>query len=167
MTDVQRPVPEERRRPEGRATDAKAVAEVQKPLPVPDQDTRPFWEACREHELRAQRCTSCGRFRWPPQSFCPGCYSWEYEWTLLPGTGRVKSFSVVHHSAVPPFQSELPYVVAVIELDGTGGHVNLMSNVVGCPWEDVAVGMGVQVVFNDLSSEISLPQFRPRDKLPR
>ena len=137
------------------------MSELAKPVPVPDLDTRPFWDACKEHELRAQRCTSCGRFRWPPQGFCPSCYSWEHEWTRLSGLGAVKSFSVVHHSAVPSFRESLPYVVAVIELDGTDDRVNIMSNVVGCPWADVKVGMRVQVVFNDVSAEATLPQFRP------
>lgn len=140
------------------------MSEYAKPMPVPDLDTRPFWDACKEHELRAQRCTGCGRFRWPPQGFCPSCYSWEHEWSRLSGLGTVKSFSVVHHSAVPSFQSELPYVVAVIALDGTDGHVDLMSNIVGCPWEDVKVGMPVEVVFDDVSSEASLPRFRPAKK---
>ena len=136
------------------------MSDLAKPVPVPDFDTRPFWDACKEHELRAQRCTSCGRFRWPPQGFCPSCYSWEHEWTRLSGLGAVKSFSVVHHSAVPSFRESLPYVVAVIELDGTDDRVNIMSNVVGCPWADVKVGMRVEVVFNDVSAEATLPQFR-------
>ncbi len=140
------------------------MAEFPKPAPVADHDTRPFWDACREHEFRAQRCTSCGRFRWPPQGFCPSCYSWEHEWTRLSGLGVVKSFSVVHHSAVPSFKNDLPYVVAVIEMDGTDGHVDITSNVVGIPWEDVKVGMPVEVVFHDMSAEATLPQFRPAAK---
>jgi len=137
------------------------VSELAKPAPVPDHDTQPFWDACKEHELRAQQCTGCGRFRWPPQGFCPGCHSWDYEWRLLAGGGRVVSFSVVHHSAVPSFKEDLPYVVALIALDGTDNRVQLTSNVVGCAWEDVEVGMRVQVVFNDVSPEATLPQFRP------
>ncbi len=141
--------------------------EFAKPTPIPDSDTRPFWDACREHELRAQRCNNCGRFRWPPQSFCPSCYSWEYEWTRLSGLGTVKSFSVVHHSAVRSFKDDLPYVVALIELDGTNDRVNIMSNIVGCPWEDVKVGKRVEVVFNDVSTEATLPQFRSAEEAPR
>ncbi|HZT06179.1 MAG TPA: Zn-ribbon domain-containing OB-fold protein [Chloroflexota bacterium] len=137
------------------------MAQTAKPVPVPDHDTAPFWEACHNHELRAQRCASCGRFRWPPQGFCPACYSWEHDWVRLSGRGTVRSFSVVHHSAVPSFKDELPYVVAVITLDGTDGHVDLVSNVVGCPWEDVKVGMPVEVVFKDVTNEVAIHQFRP------
>jgi uncharacterized OB-fold protein len=132
-----------------------------KPAPIPDLDTRPFWDACREGELRAQRCTGCGRFRWPPQPFCPGCYSWEHTWTPLSGRGTVTSFSVVHHSSAPSFKDDLPYVVALITLDGTDDRVTITSNVVDCPWEDVRVGMPVSVVFRAISAEATLPQFRP------
>ena len=131
-----------------------------KPVPIPDADTRPFWEACRAHELRAQRCSACGRFRWPPQGFCPKCHSWEFEWVHLSGRGTIKSFSVVHHSAIPSFKDHLPYIVAVVELDGTDGRVAITSNVVDYPWEDVKVGMQVEVAFDDRSPESTIPQFR-------
>jgi len=137
------------------------VNEHTKPAPVPDRDTQPFWDACQAHELRAQQCTSCGRFRWPPQPFCPSCYSWEYEWRLLSGLGQVESFTVVQHTAVPSFKNDLPYVVALVALDGTDNRVLLTSNVVGCPWEEVTVGMRVEVAFNEVSPEATLPQFRP------
>jgi uncharacterized OB-fold protein len=137
------------------------MSEVTRPVPFPDLDTEPFWEACQKHELRAQRCTSCGRFRWAPQGFCPECYSWDHEWATLSGRGTVKSFSVVHHSVVPPFKEQVPYVVGVITLDGTDGHVNLTSNVIGCPWQDVKVGMPVQVEFEDISEQATIPLFRP------
>jgi len=137
------------------------VNEHTKPAPVPDRDTQPFWDACQAHELRAQQCTSCGRFRWPPQPFCPSCYSWEYEWRLLSGLGQVESFTVVQHTAVPSFKNDLPYVVALVALDGTDNRVLLTSNAVGCSWEDVTVGMRVDVAFNEVSPEATLPQFRP------
>lgn len=125
------------------------------PSPIPDRDTLPFWDACRRHELRAQRCTACGRFRWPPRCFCPACWSLDVEWALLPGRGTVQSFSVVHH------RLEVPNVVAQIALDGTDGHVQLLSNIVGCSWEEVQVGLSVNVVFDDVSPDVTLPKFRP------
>ena len=137
------------------------MIEYAKPLPTPDRDTAPFWEACAAHELRAQRCTTCGRFRWPPISLCPHCRSWDFEWALLPGSGKVYSYVVVHYSAVPVFAAEMPYVVAQITLDGTDEAVRLVSNIVDCPWEEVRVGMPVSVVFEDATPEFSLPKFRP------
>ncbi len=132
-----------------------------RPLPAPDAETQPFWDACRAHELRAQRCTACGRFRWPPSPLCPACRSWDTEWALLPETGRVATFVVVHYSAIPAFQEILPYVVAQIAIDGTNEHVKILSNVIDCPWESVQVGMPVRVVFEDVTPEVALPKFRP------
>jgi uncharacterized OB-fold protein len=137
------------------------VVQYAKPLPTIDAETRPFWEACRAHELRAQRCTGCHRFRWPPRPLCPHCRSWEAEWTALPGTGVVASYVVVHYSAVPVFAAELPYVVAHITVDGTDGALRLTSNVIDCPPDDVSVGMRVAVVFEDVTPEVTLPKFRP------
>ena len=128
-----------------------------KPAPLPDHDSQPFWDGCRAHQLRAQRCTACGRFRWPPRTFCPACWSLDYEWTELLGRGTVYSFSVVHHVVSPAFKQEAPYVVALITVDGSGDQVRLLSNVIDCDWEQVRVGMAVEVVFD----ETGLPKFRP------
>jgi uncharacterized OB-fold protein len=133
-----------------------------KPLPLPDADSRPFWDACRKHELRAQRCTACGLFRWPPQGLCPSCHRWNDEWVALPGTGTVLSFVVVHYVAVAAFTADVPYVIAQITLDGTDGRVVLTSNVIGCEWQDVAVGLPVQAVFDDVTADCTLPKFRLR-----
>ena len=59
------------------------MADYTKPLPIPDLDSQPFWDRCKAHELSAQRCHDCGKFRWPPQAFCPHCYSWKFDWTKL------------------------------------------------------------------------------------
>jgi uncharacterized OB-fold protein len=138
--------------------------DLAKPIPVPDVDTQPFWDGCREHALKAQRCRSCGKFRWPPQGFCPHCYSWDHEWVTLSGRGTVRSFSVVFHSAVPAFKDDLPYVVAIVTLDGTDREVDLKTNVIDCPWESVTVGLPVEVVYTEVGAA-TLPQFRPIGKM--
>lgn len=132
-----------------------------KPLPVPDADTRAFWEGCKAHELRAQRCSGCGQFRWPPQAFCPDCHSWEFEWQVLGGTGTVSSFVVVHYVSIAAFASDVPYVIAHICMSNTSGRVTLISNVVGCHWQEVRVGMAVQPVFEDVTPAVTLAKFRP------
>jgi hypothetical protein len=132
-----------------------------KPLPQPDVDTQPYWDGCKRHELRAQRCNHCGQFRWLPQAFCPECYSWDFAWTTLSDTGTVTSFVVVHYAAVAAFQPDLPYVIAHITIDGTNERVRLVSNVIDCPWQEVRVGMPVRVVFDDVTAEVTLAKFRP------
>ena len=54
-----------------------------RPLPLPDEDSRPFWEACRRGELRMQRCARCGRLRFTPRRMCPECLSPECEWVAM------------------------------------------------------------------------------------
>lgn len=137
-----------------------AASAYSKPLPAVDADGRPFWDYCRQHELRAQRCRGCGRFRWPPRGVCPRCHSWECDWQLLDGRGTVASFVVVHR-APPAFAADVPYVIAQVDLDGTSGCVRMTSNVVDCPWEEVRVGMKVAVVFEDVTPEFTLFKFRP------
>ena len=137
------------------------MAPYAKPLPVADRDTQPFWEFCKQHELRAQRCTACGAFRWPPRSFCPKCCSAECEWVRLSGRGSVYSFSVVHHAVVQAFADDVPYVVALVTLDGASDQAPLLSNIVDCPWDVVRVGMPVQVVFDDVTPEVTLLKFEP------
>ena len=136
------------------------MTEYAKPLPAPNPDTKPFWDACKAHDLRAQRCTACGCFRWPPQGVCPSCYSWDFEWAKLGETGTVCSFVVVHYVSVSAFADDIPYVVAQITIDGTDNHVILTSNVIDCQWEEVKVGMAVRVVYDDVTPEYTLAKFR-------
>jgi uncharacterized OB-fold protein len=133
--------------------------EYRKPLPVPSELSRPFWEACRRHELLVQRCLSCGTVRFPPAILCPECLSEEAEWKKSSGKGKVFSFVVFHRLYHPGFEGELPYTVALIELEE---GARLISNVVGCPPVEVACDMPVEVVFEDVTPEVTLPKFRPR-----
>jgi uncharacterized OB-fold protein len=137
------------------------VAEYNKPLPLPDPETQPFWDAAKAHELKAQKCSNCGRFRFPPQGFCPNCYSWESSWAKIAETGSIASYVVVHQATNPVFADVVPYAIAKVAMDGTDGHVVLNGNVTGIPWEDVKVGMKVHAYYDDVTPEVTLPKFRP------
>ena len=79
----------------------------------------------------------------------------------LKGTGTVYSYVVVHHVTVPAFADDVPYVIAHVTLDGTDDEVRITTNIIDCPWEKVQIGMGVTVVFDDVTPECTLPKFRP------
>jgi uncharacterized OB-fold protein len=130
-----------------------------KPLPVPDPDSQLFWQGCKRHKLLLQRCADCGRYRYPPAPVCAHCRSRAAEWREASGRGRVYSWIVVHHP-VPRevYAAEVPYVVALIELEE---GVRIASNVVGCAADAVAADMPVSVTFEDVNETISLPKFRP------
>lgn len=134
------------------------MTEYKKPIPVPDADTRPYWEAARRHELQIQRCTSCGSYYFYPRRNCPVCGSDAVEWTKVSGRGTVYSFTVNHRGPGAAFAAEVPYVVALIEL---AEGPRLMSNVVGCEPSAVTIGMPVEVVFENINDQIALPKFRP------
>lgn len=129
-----------------------------KPLPIPDDDTRPFWDSLKEHKLRVQKCSQCGRFRFPPRAICPYCMSLDSEWTEAKGKGKVYSFTVVHRPYTPAFEHELPYVVAIVELEE---GIYLITNIVGCKPEEVKIGMEVEASFEDVTPEFSLHKFQP------
>lgn len=130
-----------------------------KPLPVPDPESRPFWEGCRAHKLLIVRCKSCGTHRFPPTSLCPHCQSGEYDWVEASGRGRVFSWITVRHP-VPRdvYADDVPYVVALVTLEE---GVRMPTNIVDCAPEDIAADMKVQVGFRDATPEISLPVFSP------
>jgi len=125
----------------------------------PDAATRPFWDACRRRELRLQRCSDCGAFRQPPSAGCPHCGCARSDWPLLEGRGTVFSYTIVHHAAVPPLAAEVPYNVVVVALDDAPG-ARLISNLLDVAPEDLAVGMRVQVAWDEVKPDVVLPRFR-------
>lgn len=78
-----------------------------------------------------------------------------------PQTGKIETFVVARYTAVTAFQPDLPHVVAHLAIGGTDGRVQLVSNVIGCPWKDVKVGIAVRVVFDDVTPEVTLAKFAP------
>jgi hypothetical protein len=135
--------------------DAKRYA---KPLPRIDEESKGFWEACQRHELYVQKCRDCGAFRYYPRAVCPSCLSSNTEWVLSSGKGTVYTFTVTYQNQAPGFRDELPYVLAYVELEE---GVRMLTNIVGCPPEHVRIGMPVQVTFEDVTSEVSIPKFKP------
>src|SRR5437899_9751014 len=133
--------------------------EAPRPIPLPDAEDREYWEAARRHELRMQRCQSCGRFRFTPRPMCPFCQSWEAEWAPVSGRGQVYSWVVVHPPVLPYFQDKTPYAVALIQLEE---GVRIVANVIDVDKDDLAFDMPVEVTFEDVSDELTLPQFRRR-----
>lgn len=139
-------------------------ADVPGPAVVPVNEG--LWRAAAVGRLDVQRCTSCGAHRYPPNLNCHRCVSSEWEWTTLPGTGKVYSFSWVPDRVRSSDQgSEVFYNVAVIDLDGVErGPVRMMSNVVDA-WDrgDLQIGQAVEVIGVPFDEDITLPCFRSTD----
>ena len=139
---------------------ADAKVSSRRPLPRVDEESRGYWEALGRHELVVQRCRDCSIWRFPPRAVCPACLSSATEWVRVSGRGTVYSFTVTHQNQAPGFRDALPYVLAIVEL---AEGPRLMTNIVGCAPDAVRIGMPVEVVFEDVTPEITLPLFRPAD----
>lgn len=128
---------------------------------APDDLDRPFWEACRRHEFLLQRSSETGRYHWP--AVCdPEAGRAGMEWVPASGRGVVHTFTIIHQAFRPELADRVPYNVVVVELEeGPLFH----SNLVGCANEEIRIGMPVEVVFDDVSEEVTLPRFRPRGRI--
>lgn len=132
--------------------------EPSKPLPIPTEDSRDYWEACRRHQLVVQSCNACGKPQFYPRALCSHCFSTDLGWIQASGRGTVYSFTIVHRPPNPAFNAEVPYVIALVDLDE---GVRMMSWLVDCDLAAVKIGGAVEVTFRDESAAISLPMFRP------
>jgi uncharacterized OB-fold protein len=125
---------------------------------VRTEENTPFWDSAKRHALEMQRCSNCERFRYPVADFCPRCLSSEHEWQPVSGKAELFSFIIVHQRYDPSFADDLPYNVAVVELDE---GPRLVSNIVGVPNGDIRVGMPLTITYEDVTEEFTLPKFKP------
>jgi len=119
--------------------------------------TAGFWEAARRHELVVQRCDACARLRHYPQYLCPQCQSDAWSWVKIDGAGIVYSFTVTHRAFGAAWADRVPYAVATIELDN---GIRMLSDLPADDVDDVAIGKRVEVWFDDVDDDVTLPRFR-------
>ena len=129
---------------------------AQLPQLVIDSDSRPYWEGLAQGELRFQRCDACSHYVFYPRAICPHCSSEKLSWITATGKGTIYSYTVAHQ-AFGPYADEVPFVVAIVELEE---GVRMMTRIVGTPHEQVRIGAAVHVTFTPISEEITLPYFQ-------
>ena len=123
-----------------------------------DTWTEPYWTACKAHTLKLPRCGDCQHYTELGASHCRHCLSQNIEWVQHSGEGRIFSFTVVRFPVIPSLQDSVPYVPAVIELDGVEG-LRLISNVINAPLDSIEVGEKVSICWHDRDDGVSLPRF--------
>jgi uncharacterized OB-fold protein len=138
------------------------MEEYGKPLPEVTPDNKPFWDACKRGELSLPGCLDCGHLRLPGP-ICPQCLSMKAEWTVLSGRGRLYTWTTIHQRYHAGFAGETPYNVAMIELEE---GPRLIANIVNCGNDDLTIGMEVEVVFDDVTGDVTLPRFCPASPGP-
>jgi uncharacterized protein len=129
--------------------------------PATGPDTRFFWDGVQAGELRIQRCAECGALRHPPGPMCPACHATKRDHVTAAGRGVVHSYVVHHHPPVPGLTP--PYVVALVELEE---GVRMVGNLLGCAPGEAYVGMPVELTFQRMDEELTLPQWRPAGSPP-
>jgi uncharacterized OB-fold protein len=128
---------------------------------VPDDLDEPFWAGCRRGEFLLHRCGACGRHYWPA-STCVEHGAAAMTWVPGSGRGTVHTWTVFHHAYAPHLADQVPYTVAVVELDeGPFFHTRL----VGRPPDELRVGLPVEAFFTtagDGDDGTVVPWFRPQ-----
>ena len=128
-----------------------------KPLPVLAGMTKEFYGWCAKGELRFQRCGGCKTWRHVPREMCAGCGAWEWTWERSSGRGRVFTWTVTAVPLHPAFKGATPYAPMVVEMDE---GVRIVSELVHCPPDKIEIDMPVEVVFQAVTSNVTLPKFR-------
>lgn len=131
-----------------------------KPLPTPQPESDFYWEKAKAHELWLRSCNVCNQAYFYPRDICPVCFSRNTTWVQASGRGTLHTFAIVHRAPTPAFRDDAPFVVAIVDLEeGPRMPTNLVD--VEPDPSAIHVGMAVEVVFDDVTEEITLPKFKP------
>ena len=131
----------------------------ERPLPIINDENRSFWAAAAEHRLVLPHCNACQRVFYPVGPVCPDCFSQDLGWKQVSGRGRISSFVIYEQAFFAFYKDKIPYAVAQVELE-EGPRVN--GNMLEIAPGALTVGMPVEVTFEKVNDEVTLPQFRPR-----
>jgi uncharacterized OB-fold protein len=130
--------------------------------PYADDVTQPFWDKALQGVLSCTSCRNCQTKILPPQPRCFVCQSKDFDWVDLPGTGTIYTFTVVRHPLSEQFAQVVPYITAVIELDGAqGAGARMQLNVINCDVEKVRIGDKVKIIFDKVTETYAMPRAEP------
>jgi uncharacterized OB-fold protein len=118
------------------------VSETVRPEPRRNVYEERFWEFVEKHDLRLQKCSECGTFRYPPSGVCHRCLSDAYDWIPLSGRGTILSWVVFHRQYFP--EIPVPYTVVAVETEE--GPI-LITDLVHADGADPRVGRPVRLCY--------------------
>ncbi len=138
---------------------------MNKPLPVPTPDTRPFWNGLNEGRVMLRHCRDCDGVFHYPRTVCPDCLSSNLDWRQAHGTGTLYTYTISRRATHPLFANEVPQYLAVVELDE---GPRLTTTLVEVSEADIAIGMALEPVFEHHEKErVTLLRYRPADARAR
>ena len=127
-------------------------AQRQIPAPPITPGKARFYDAAREGTLLVGHCQACGSYHFYPRALCPHCLSDRTDWVPAKGTGVIYACSTLRRG-VP-----VPYTIAYVTLDE---GVSMLTNIVDCDPDDIAVGGRVRLVFEAAEDGTPVPMFAP------
>lgn len=134
------------------------MTEYKKPLPVVQPWSKEFWEGTKQNKLMIQECKECKTKIFYPRKACPECWSSDLGWVESAGKGKIYAHTVTMAGVEKKFAEDLPFVIACIDLEE---GIRMMSRIVECDPETVEIGMDVEVAFEKVTDEFTLPFFKP------
>jgi uncharacterized OB-fold protein/acyl dehydratase len=139
------------------SSSASTPAQPKRMRPAIGHDNAWWWEqGVANEKLLIQKCESCGELRHPPRPMCPHCQSLEWGSIEASGKATVHSYVLMYYPEFPPF--EYPHAVGVFDLEeGT----RFVSNLVTDDLDAIEIGMPVELYFEQVDDELTLPLFRP------
>jgi uncharacterized protein len=134
------------------------LSDTGRPVPVPDERSREFWEAASAHQLVLARCRACERFIHPPEGVCPRCGSSDAPFAYEPvdGSGRIRAWTTVRQSFLPGF--DVPFVLVDVEL-AVQADLRLIGRLVDGAGAPLRLELPVAMVFEDIATGVAVPAF--------
>ena len=115
-------------------------SKVTRPIPVPNELTKPFWDAARRQVLELQRCQACKHFQHPPYATCVSCMATDLAFEPVSGKGAIYSYTIMYHTGDRRFTAAIPYASIIVELDDAPGTL-LAANLLEASYTEAKVGV--------------------------
>jgi uncharacterized protein len=129
-----------------------------RPTPAGEGEYGPWFEACAQGKLLIQRCDACGHRQWYPRAVCTSCAATP-QWEEVSHRGTVYTFTIIRQYHAKPFGGELPYCVAMVDLDDA--PVRMFGTLTGIAVDDVCVDLPVEAYAVEYTPGRAVPYWRP------
>ncbi len=128
--------------------------------PYIDFDNEEFWKAHREEKLVIQQCKHCELIIHRPRPMCPRCLGTEHCWIESAGLGKIYSWTVFRYANAAYPGIKVPYIVVLVDMmEG----IRMIANLEGVEPEDIEMGMPVELFFDRVDDDLTLPKFKRQD----
>jgi uncharacterized OB-fold protein len=127
-------------------------------VPTPSFEDSIFWGATKEHRLVLPHCRACNHVWFPPYAACPRCFSQDLDWLDAVGRGSLFGWTEIHARPSASYPDSGRYIVALVEL--AEGPL-MLSRLIALEWDELHLGLPLEVVFDDITPDVTIPRFRP------